>query len=44
MKRLIVKQKGVTQLEFSLIALAVILVLFLIIEFALYFFFCANGQ
>ncbi|ANQ55286.1 TadE/TadG family type IV pilus assembly protein [Vibrio parahaemolyticus] len=38
MKRLIVKQEGVTQLEFSLIALAVILVLFLIIEFALYFF------
>ncbi|ENO1826296.1 pilus assembly protein [Vibrio parahaemolyticus] len=38
MKRLIVKQKGVTQLEFSLIALAVILVLFLIMEFAVYFF------
>ncbi|APP05499.1 TadE/TadG family type IV pilus assembly protein [Vibrio harveyi] len=32
------KQKGVTQVEFSIIALAVILVLFLIMEFALYFF------
>ncbi|WP_039986175.1 TadE/TadG family type IV pilus assembly protein [Vibrio owensii] len=32
------KQKGVTQVEFSLIALAVILVLFLIMEFAVYFF------
>ncbi|MDW1951423.1 pilus assembly protein, partial [Vibrio sp. 812(2023)] len=38
MKRLIAKQKGVTQIEFSLIALAVILVLFLIMEFAVYFF------
>ena len=38
MKRLICKQRGVTQLEFSLIALAVILVLFLIVEFAIYFF------
>lgn len=40
MKRLIAKQKGVTQIEFSLIALAVILVLFLIMEFAVYFFPC----
>ncbi|APX05275.1 MULTISPECIES: TadE/TadG family type IV pilus assembly protein [Vibrio] len=38
MRRLLTKQKGVTQLEFSLIALAVILVLFLIMEFAVYFF------
>lgn len=38
MIRIIKKQKGVTQLEFSIIALAVILVLFLIVEFALYFF------
>ncbi|MDF2154427.1 TadE family protein [Vibrio sp. CAU 1672] len=32
------KQKGLTQVEFSLIALAVILILFLIIEFAAYFY------
>ena len=38
MIRMITKQKGVTQIEFSIIALAVILVLFLIMEFALYFF------
>ncbi|MCF7481304.1 pilus assembly protein [Vibrio sp. J1-1] len=38
MKRLIVKQKGVTQVEFTLIALAVLLVIFAIIEFALYFY------
>ncbi|MGY0614165.1 TadE/TadG family type IV pilus assembly protein [Vibrio sp. FJH11] len=33
-----VKQKGVTQVEFTLIALAVLLVIFSIIEFALYFY------
>ncbi len=38
MKRWIVKQKGVTQVEFTLIALAVLLVIFAIIEFALYFY------
>ncbi|MBS9933407.1 TadE family protein [Vibrio alginolyticus] len=38
MKRWLKKQKGLTQLEFSLIALAVVLVLFMIIEFALYFY------
>ncbi len=32
------KQKGVTQVEFLVIALAVLLVIFSIIEFALYFF------
>ncbi|AUI86825.1 pilus assembly protein TadE [Vibrio azureus] len=32
------KQRGVTQIEFSLIALAVLLMIFMIIEFALYFF------
>ncbi len=38
MKRWLVKQKGVTQVEFTLIALAVLLVIFAIIEFALYFY------
>ncbi|MGP8307462.1 TadE/TadG family type IV pilus assembly protein [Vibrio sp. YIC-376] len=38
MKRWIVRQKGVTQVEFVLIALAVLLVIFSIIEFALYFY------
>jgi hypothetical protein len=38
MKRWIVKQKGVTQVEFTFIALAVLLVIFAIIEFALYFY------
>lgn len=38
MKRWIKKQKGLTQVEFSIIALAVILVLFMIIEFAIYFY------
>ncbi|MGR5300120.1 TadE/TadG family type IV pilus assembly protein [Vibrio alfacsensis] len=32
------RQKGVTQVEFTLIALAVLLVIFSIIEFALYFY------
>ncbi|CAM2902440.1 TadE/TadG family type IV pilus assembly protein [Vibrio mytili] len=32
------KQKGVTQVEFTLIALAVLLVIFSIMEFALYFY------
>lgn len=44
MKQWIRKQKGLTQVEFSLIALAVMLVLFMIIEFAIYFLFSANGQ
>lgn len=38
MKRWIKKQKGVTQVEFMLIALVVLLVIFSIIEFALYFY------
>lgn len=32
------RQKGVTQVEFTLIALAVLLVIFSILEFALYFY------
>ena len=38
MKKRIMRQKGVTQVEFVLIALAVLLVIFSIIEFALYFY------
>ncbi len=38
MSRWIMKQKGVTQVEFTLISLAVLLVIFAIIEFALYFY------
>ncbi|WMN86750.1 pilus assembly protein [Vibrio parahaemolyticus] len=38
MKRWIKKLKGVTQVEFMLIALVVLLVIFSIIEFALYFY------
>jgi hypothetical protein len=38
MKRWTKKQKGVTQIEFMFIALAVLLVIFSIIEFALYFY------
>lgn len=38
MSRWIFRQKGVTQVEFMLIALAVLLVIFSIIEFALYFY------
>ncbi|MEF1309659.1 pilus assembly protein [Vibrio mytili] len=38
MNRWLRRQKGVTQVEFTLIALAVLLVIFSIIEFALYFY------
>ncbi|UYI46493.1 pilus assembly protein [Vibrio natriegens] len=38
MNRWLLRQKGVTQVEFTLIALAVLLVIFSIIEFALYFY------
>ncbi|ANQ22458.1 pilus assembly protein TadE [Vibrio natriegens] len=38
MSRWLIRQKGVTQVEFTLIALAVLLVIFSIIEFALYFY------
>lgn len=38
MSRWFIRQKGVTQVEFTLIALAVLLVIFSIIEFALYFY------
>ncbi|AEX22974.1 MULTISPECIES: TadE/TadG family type IV pilus assembly protein [unclassified Vibrio] len=38
MSRWLLRQKGVTQVEFTLIALAVLLVIFSIIEFALYFY------
>lgn len=37
-KKWLFRQRGVTQVEFTLIALAVLLVIFSIIEFALYFY------
>ncbi len=38
MRKWVFKQKGLTQVEFTLIALAVLLVIFSILEFALYFY------
>ncbi|ASI95610.1 TadE/TadG family type IV pilus assembly protein [Vibrio rotiferianus] len=38
MRTLLSKQKGVTQVEFSIIAVSVLLVIFVILEFAAYFY------